>query len=78
MEPDHPIIIGRVGGIFLCGLPAIRELYQYINDPRFVAHRAYSSGTQLTVADPNYQESGQDGTAYVARAGNHLHRTFGN
>jgi len=34
MEPDHPIIIGRLAGIFLCGLPAVRELYQYINSPR--------------------------------------------
>ncbi|KAF9013052.1 phosphatidylserine synthase 2 [Cyathus striatus] len=34
MEPDHPIIIGRLAGVFLCALPAVRELYQYINDPR--------------------------------------------
>ncbi|TFK52386.1 phosphatidylserine synthase 2 [Heliocybe sulcata] len=34
MEPDHPIVISRLAGIFLCGLPAVRELYQYINDPR--------------------------------------------
>jgi len=34
MEPDHPIIIGRLVGVFLCALPAVRELYQYINDPR--------------------------------------------
>ncbi|EPQ54628.1 PSS-domain-containing protein [Gloeophyllum trabeum ATCC 11539] len=34
MEPDHPIVIARLAGIFLCGLPAVRELYQYINDPR--------------------------------------------
>jgi len=34
MEPDHPIIVGRLAGIFLCGLPAVRELYQYINNPR--------------------------------------------
>lgn len=40
MEPDHPIIIGRLAGVFLCGLPAVRELYHYINDPRFVAHLA--------------------------------------
>jgi len=25
----------------------------------------------------NYQESGQDGTAYVALTGNNLHRTLG-
>jgi phosphatidylserine synthase 2 len=35
MEPDHPVVIGRLAGVFLCGLPAVRELYQYINDPRY-------------------------------------------
>lgn len=35
LEPDHPIVIGRLAGIFLCALPAVRELYQYIHDPRF-------------------------------------------
>ncbi|KAF6747863.1 phosphatidyl serine synthase-domain-containing protein [Ephemerocybe angulata] len=34
MEPDHPIVILRLACVFLCGLPAVRELYQYINDPR--------------------------------------------
>jgi len=34
MEPDHPIIILRLTFVFLCALPAVRELYQYINDPR--------------------------------------------
>ncbi|KAG7087934.1 hypothetical protein E1B28_011979 [Marasmius oreades] len=34
MEPDHPIIIARLAGVFLAGLPAVRELYQYINNPR--------------------------------------------
>ncbi|KAK7054439.1 hypothetical protein VNI00_003637 [Paramarasmius palmivorus] len=34
MEPDHPIIISRLAGVFLCALPAVRELHQYINDPR--------------------------------------------
>jgi len=34
MEPDHPIIIFRLAFVFLCALPAVRELYQYINDPR--------------------------------------------
>jgi phosphatidylserine synthase 2 len=34
MEPDHPIIIMRLAGIFLCALPAVRELFQYVNDPR--------------------------------------------
>lgn len=35
MEPDHPIIILRLAFVFLCALPAVRELYQYINDPRY-------------------------------------------
>lgn len=34
MEPDHPFVIARLVGVFLCGLPAVRELYQYMNDPR--------------------------------------------
>jgi hypothetical protein len=35
MEPDHPFVIARLAGVFLCALPAARELYQYINDPRY-------------------------------------------
>ncbi|KAF7364781.1 Phosphatidylserine synthase 2 [Mycena venus] len=34
MEPEHPIVIMRLAFIFLCALPAVRELYQYVNDPR--------------------------------------------
>ncbi|KAJ6585493.1 phosphatidylserine synthase 2 [Mycena capillaripes] len=34
MEPEHPIVIMRLAFIFLCALPAVRELFQYINDPR--------------------------------------------
>ncbi|KAN0129473.1 phosphatidylserine synthase 2 [Lactarius tabidus] len=34
MEPDHPFVIARLAGVFLCALPAGRELYQYINHPR--------------------------------------------
>ena len=34
MEPDHPVIILRLAFVFLCALPAVRELFQYINDPR--------------------------------------------
>ncbi|TDL17759.1 phosphatidylserine synthase 2 [Rickenella mellea] len=34
MEPSHPIIILRLAFVFLCALPAVRELYQYIMDPR--------------------------------------------
>jgi phosphatidylserine synthase 2 len=37
MEPSHPIIILRLIGIFLCGLPAVRELYTYMNDSRYVS-----------------------------------------
>ncbi|ESK85418.1 phosphatidylserine synthase 2 [Moniliophthora roreri MCA 2997] len=36
MEPDHPIVISRLAGVFLCALPAVRELYQYINNPNKV------------------------------------------
>ena len=77
MEPDHPIIIGRLAGIFLCGLPAVRELYQYINDPRFVVHHADANAAQLTAVNLNHQESGQDGAAYMALTSNHLHRAPG-
>ncbi|KAJ3822385.1 phosphatidyl serine synthase-domain-containing protein [Lentinula raphanica] len=34
MEPDHPFVIARLAFVFLWALPAVRELYQYINDPR--------------------------------------------
>lgn len=34
MEPSHPFVIARLVGVFLCGLPAVRELYQYMNDSR--------------------------------------------
>ncbi|KAL1950514.1 hypothetical protein VTO73DRAFT_5638 [Trametes versicolor] len=34
MEPDHPFVIARLVGVFLCALPAVRELFQYVNDPR--------------------------------------------
>ncbi|OAX37052.1 PSS-domain-containing protein [Rhizopogon vinicolor AM-OR11-026] len=34
MEPDHPIVILRLAGVFLCALPAVRELYLYINNPK--------------------------------------------
>ncbi|KAG8702685.1 hypothetical protein FRC09_004601, partial [Ceratobasidium sp. 395] len=33
MEPSHPIIVSRLAGVFLCALPAVRELYQYLNNP---------------------------------------------
>ncbi|GJJ15789.1 hypothetical protein Clacol_010067 [Clathrus columnatus] len=34
MEPEHPVVIARLIAIFIFALPAVRELYQYINDPR--------------------------------------------
>ncbi|KAF8510519.1 phosphatidyl serine synthase-domain-containing protein [Hysterangium stoloniferum] len=34
LEPEHPLVITRLAGIFIFALPAVRELYQYINDPR--------------------------------------------
>jgi phosphatidylserine synthase 2 len=34
MEPSHPFVVARLIGVFLCGLPAVRELYQYMNDSR--------------------------------------------
>ncbi|KAG9051694.1 hypothetical protein FS837_000083 [Tulasnella sp. UAMH 9824] len=37
MEPDHPFVIGRLVGVFICALPAVRELYNYRNRPRKVA-----------------------------------------
>lgn len=39
MEPEHPFVIARLAGVFLCALPAVRELYQYVGDPRYVRHR---------------------------------------
>ena len=39
MEPSHPIVIARLAGIFICALPAVRELYQYINDPRYPIYK---------------------------------------
>jgi len=35
MEPEHHFVSARLVGVFLCALPAARELYQYINDPRY-------------------------------------------
>jgi len=62
MEPDHPIIIGRLAGIFLCGLPAVRELYQYVNDPRSVTHPTDAKDARLTNFDFDYpgKRSGWD------------------
>lgn len=43
MEPDHPIVIARLVGMFLCALPAVREFYQYMHNPK----RAVRMGPQL-------------------------------
>ena len=37
MEASHLFVVTRVSGVFLCGLPAARELYVYMNDPRYVS-----------------------------------------
>ncbi|KAG8907448.1 hypothetical protein FRB99_004243 [Tulasnella sp. 403] len=37
MEPNHPIVIARLAGVFVCALPAVRELYDYRNSPKKVA-----------------------------------------
>ncbi|THH05664.1 hypothetical protein EW145_g4634 [Phellinidium pouzarii] len=34
MEPSHPLIVSRLALIFVCALPAVRELYQYLMDSR--------------------------------------------
>lgn len=34
MEPSHPIVISRLAFVFLCALPAVRELYQYLMNPK--------------------------------------------
>jgi hypothetical protein len=36
MEPSHPIVVTRLAFVFLCALPAVRELYHYLMDPRRV------------------------------------------
>lgn len=36
MEPEHPFVIARLAGVFLCALPAVRELYQYVANPKYV------------------------------------------
>lgn len=32
MAPEHPLVTYRLILLWLCGLPAVRELYQYIID----------------------------------------------
>lgn len=35
IDVSHPFVTMRVVGIFVCSLPAVRELYNYMNDPRY-------------------------------------------
>jgi phosphatidylserine synthase 2 len=51
MEPNHPFVIARLAGVFLCALPAVRELYQYINDPRYGATISLFSLLRFSVLD---------------------------
>ena len=64
----------RLAFVFLCALPAVRELYQYINDPKYVAqsmkhccHVTHSTG----------QKSEAHGTTLLAVARYGLDRTVG-
>ena len=44
LEPDHPFVILRLAGVFLCALPAVRELYQHVNDPKCVVTCSHFHG----------------------------------
>jgi len=67
LEPDHPIVVGRLAGIFLCALPAVRELYQYIHDPRF---NGFTASEQSDLQQLS-QASRKDGPARLAFNCNH-------
>ena len=75
MEPSHPFVVARLVGVFLCGLPAVRELYQYMNDSRsascsmmhiyfmltFLKARSSDGSTRLaTVGYYNYGTAGDN------------------
>lgn len=82
MEPDHPFVIARLAGVFLCALPAVRELYQYINDPRYGATISLFSllrfsGFDIFTRPCALQESGENGTARLAIARYDRHRVVG-
>ena len=82
MEPDHPFVIARLAGVFLCALPAVRELYQYINDPRCGATISLFSllrfsGLDIFTRSCAPQESGENGTARLAHARYDRHRVVG-
>src|ERR1700694_4201623 len=40
MEPEHPFVVARLAGMFLCVLPAVAEWYEYIHSPQYVFSRA--------------------------------------
>ncbi len=81
MEPDHPFVITRLAGVFLCALPAVRELYQYINDPRcgatislFTLYR--SSSFVIFTRSCALQENSENGAARLANARYNWHRAI--
>ena len=47
MEPSHPMVILRLAFVFLSGLPAVRELYQYLMNPRFGISSFHSGLSKL-------------------------------
>jgi len=73
MEPDHPIIILRLAGVFLCALPAVRELFQYINDPGCVRNWIlfFSAMTFHFVV---VQARGEDGNSRLVATGDYFDR----
>ena len=58
MEPDHPIVIMRLVFVFLCALPAVRELYQYINNPKYVP-QVHEEGHVAQFMDRKARRMGQ-------------------
>jgi hypothetical protein len=67
MEPDHPIVILRLTFVFLCALPAVRELYQYINDPRYVPINLQID--TFRIFNPQFKACSQDGSTLLAVTG---------
>ncbi|KAH0826147.1 phosphatidyl serine synthase-domain-containing protein [Lanmaoa asiatica] len=75
MEPDHPIIIMRLAFVFLCALPAVRELYQYINNPKYVP-QVYEG--RVSRGSLYGQKSKAHGAALLAAARHGVDRAIGN
>jgi hypothetical protein len=63
MEPEHPFVIARLAGVFLCALPAVRELYQYINDPRCDRSLSWQEREILTIPRTTGEQSGWGSTS---------------